>query len=148
MATSWINSDSKVGAAWLVRDSQGIPIFHSRSAFASTYTADEAELNSLRWVVEALYDLRVKKVIIEISSSTLWEAIFTPHRLPNLAFEISRIARALHLFDFVHLELVDENINNIAVAIASSFTRDRRYQSYVANGGPRWLSSAIRSQVE
>ncbi|KAG2314600.1 hypothetical protein Bca52824_017722 [Brassica carinata] len=111
-----------MGSAWLARDSHGIPLFHSRRAFAPVDTLVEAELRSLKWAVEALHDLRVKRVIVEISSPTLEEAIFSPHRLPK-------------------------DVNIIATEIATSFTMGHRYQSYVAKGGPSWLSSHIRAQA-
>ncbi|KAF2605242.1 hypothetical protein F2Q70_00028030 [Brassica cretica] len=36
--------------------------------------------------------------------------------------------------------------DEIANAIALSVTRDHRYQSYVATGGPTWLSSLLREE--
>ncbi|XP_013739286.1 uncharacterized protein LOC106442103 [Brassica napus] len=144
MATSWMKGNENFGATWLVRDSQGIPVFHSRRAFAPRGASMEAELMSIRWVLEAMHDLRIRKIIVETSSDTLWEAITCPHNFPHLTVELSRIIRALYQFDQCHIELVSAGTNDIAVEIATSVTKDRRYQSYIANGGPGWLSSSIR----
>ncbi|KAG5415382.1 hypothetical protein IGI04_002949 [Brassica rapa subsp. trilocularis] len=38
-------------------------------------------------------------------------------------------------------------VNSMAVEIPSSVTRDRRFQSYVAKGGPSWLSSFLLSEA-
>ncbi|XP_048615823.1 uncharacterized protein LOC125588497 [Brassica napus] len=137
MATSWLDHDQYFGASWLVCDSQGLPIFHSRRAFAPIRSSLEASLTSLMWVVEALQDLRVGKVVVELSSAMVWKAISSPHNFPHLAFEISIIIRSSYQFDQCHIEMVYEDTNNIAVEIATSVTKDRRYKSYIANGGSR-----------
>lgn len=147
MSTTWIDQEQKVGYAWVVRDSQGIPLSHSRRAFAPINSLVEAELRSLQWVIEALRDLRVKRVILEISSNTLWDAIFSPLRYPNLAMEVSHLVRAFYSFEFCHVNMVTAEVNVIAKEIVESVIRGQRYQSYVANGGPRWLSLVITSQA-
>lgn len=38
-------------------------------------------------------------------------------------------------------------VNSMAEEIASSVTRDYRLQSYVAKGGPSWLSSFLLSKA-
>ncbi|KAF2539794.1 hypothetical protein F2Q68_00021516 [Brassica cretica] len=37
--------------------------------------------------------------------------------------------------------------NTITMEIACSVTRDRRYQSYVVQGGPQWLSSLLEAEA-
>lgn len=71
LASSWTESSQKHGSSWIVRDSLGIPIFHSRRTFAPINSKLMAELSTFKWAAEALHDLRVKRVCFEISSQEL-----------------------------------------------------------------------------
>ncbi|KAH0870147.1 hypothetical protein HID58_077169, partial [Brassica napus] len=42
---------------------------------------------------------------------------------------------------------IPEGVNSLAFEIAASVTTGLRYQSYIASGGPFWLSPAIRNQA-
>ncbi|XP_048611532.1 uncharacterized protein LOC125585866 [Brassica napus] len=147
LATSWIDPLQQHGSAWIVRDSHGVPVFHSRGAFAPTNSKLLAGLSTFKWAVEALLDLRVKRVCFEISSSETWKALTSPWLFPNLSLDISRILRLMHNFDLCQIMVVSDQTNFVATEIASSVTKDGRYQSYIATGGPRWLSSNIRSEA-
>lgn len=45
------------------------------------------------------------------------------------------------------LLLVPDTCNRAASAIADSVTRDQRLQSYIATGGPRWLSDLLSKEA-
>ncbi|KAH0853586.1 hypothetical protein HID58_090643 [Brassica napus] len=64
-----------------------------------------------------------------------------------MALGISRILRSLNSFAQCQLLDAPVEVNSMAVEIASSVTRDRRLQSYVAKGGPSWLSSFLLSEA-
>lgn len=147
VASSWVNQSQNGGAAWIARDHLGIPLIHSRRASSPTNSALKTGLSSLLWASEALHDLRFKKVIFEISSPTVWRAINEPRSFPEMALQLSLTLCSLHKFDHCQVLLVSEDINTIAVEIASSVTKDRRYQSYIARGGPSWLAPAIINQA-
>lgn len=85
VASSWVNQSQNGGAAWIARDHLGIPLIHSRRASSPTNSALETGLSSLLWASEALHDLRFKKVILEISSPTVWRAINEPRSFPEMA---------------------------------------------------------------
>ncbi|KAF3585316.1 hypothetical protein F2Q69_00028927 [Brassica cretica] len=53
----------------------------------------------------------------------------------------------MHSFDQCQLLDVSLGVNSWAVEIATSVTKDRRLQSYVAKGGPLWLSSLLLSEA-
>ncbi|KAG5377982.1 hypothetical protein IGI04_025824 [Brassica rapa subsp. trilocularis] len=147
VASSWTSSSQFFGAAWISRDSSGLPLFHSRRAFPLAPSAFEASLYSLGWAVSALLDLRVKRVIFEISSPQTLDALLNPQSYPNAALVISHILRSMHSFDQCQLLDVSLGVNSLAVEIATSVTKDRRLQSYVAKGGPLWLSSLLLSEA-
>lgn len=147
VASSWINPTRNSGAAWLVRNSDGIPLFHSRRAFCPTTSPLEAELNSLWWAVEAMHDIHVKRVIVEVSSDMVMKTLFSPLLYPHLSQGISRILRSMNSFDQSLVTNAPKEANSIALQVASSVTRDQRFQSYMANGGPNWLSSSITAEA-
>lgn len=106
----------------------GLPLFHSRRAFAPGISRLEAGLISLKWSVDALQDLRVKRVILELSSVEVVGAINSLQIFPHLSFFVSGILRLLHNFDHCQVVLVPGEINVIATDIAISVTKDRHFQ--------------------
>ncbi|KAL0854129.1 hypothetical protein Bca101_059281 [Brassica carinata] len=121
-------------------------MFHSRRSFVPTNSMLEAGLWTIKWVLEALHDLWIRRVILEISSQVIWEALSTPWLYPNLSLEISKLLRLMHNFDHCQSLLVPTLVNVTAEDIAVSVTKDRLYQSYIARGGPCWLAHTIRFQ--
>lgn len=102
-----------------------------------------ADMLALVWSTEALFDLKIKKVSIEISSSRL-PAIMSMTSIPwNLHHLSRRVLRALECFEEVHLALVHQGSNTIADCIAGSSLQQRHHQSYLARSGPCWLNSQI-----
>ncbi|KAF3594373.1 hypothetical protein DY000_02024908 [Brassica cretica] len=80
-------------------DSLGSPLFHSRRAFPAAASTLEADLYTLGWAVNALHDLHIHQVILEISSPRVLEFLFYPSVAPTMALGISRILRSLNSFD-------------------------------------------------
>lgn len=147
IASSWISPTHISGAALLVRDSSGLPLCHSRRSFGHTSSALEAELQTIEWAVDALCDIHVKRVILEISSPAAMEALFLPDLYPLFSQGISKILRKIHSFDLSLLSNVPKETNSLALQVAVSVTRDRRLQSYMARGGPNWLSDSTRAEA-
>ncbi|KAF3585772.1 hypothetical protein F2Q69_00032286 [Brassica cretica] len=53
----------------------------------------------------------------------------------------------MNSFDQSQVTNAPKEANSIALQVASSVTRDQRFQSYMANGGPNWLSSSITAEA-
>ncbi|KAF2608116.1 hypothetical protein F2Q68_00044290 [Brassica cretica] len=136
------------GAGWLVRDHQGIAINHSRRAFVGSMSKREADLKSLHWAVESMVNMRLNNVILEASSIELRESLLEPHRFPELQSLIANILLLLSRLVSWSLLHVQESRNRVSNAIAVSVTADLRTQSYVAAGGPSWLSHTILSEAQ
>ncbi|KAF2555483.1 hypothetical protein F2Q68_00016479 [Brassica cretica] len=73
--------------------------------------------------------------------------LFSPPNPLPLSYGISRILRSLHHFDHCQVTSRSREANFIAVQVAESVTRDQRSQSYMAAGGPSWLSSSITAEA-
>ncbi|CAN6866667.1 unnamed protein product, partial [Brassica oleracea] len=96
---------------------------------------------------------------IEISSAKALEALQNPLSCPHLSNTIAHVSKMLNQFLHCHVLVVKECANRVANEIAVSVTRDRRYPlqenngilrekiSYVARGGPSWLSRIIQEEA-
>ena len=147
VASSWVDPLLKGGAACIARSHTGIPLVHSRSALLPMSSSFEAGLCTLLRACTDMHNLHFKKVIFEISSPLVLDAINNTQLFPNVPILLSSTLRSLHQFDYCQVVLVPEGVNSLAFEIAASVTTGLRYQSYIANGGPSWLSPAIRNQA-
>lgn len=144
VASSWSYQVSNSGAAWILRDWDGNTILHSRRSFSRSSSQFETELSTLLWSVESLVSLRVEKIIIDTSSGALHSSL-SQTNLPPLESElVAKIFSCLSSLKEWKIELTSVGCNKAATSIADSVTRDRRYQSYVASGGPTWLRSLLQ----
>ncbi|KAH0933652.1 hypothetical protein HID58_010769 [Brassica napus] len=142
-------SDSSIhsGASWIIRDFRGQPMEHSRRSFIGMKSIIEADLETICWAANDLQTLHWNKVIIEISSPQALEALNNPAKFPGLANLIERTRQALHRFHNCSILVVNSVVNVVAGKIAVSVTNDGRFSSYIARGGPRWLSDIICAEA-
>ena len=82
-------------------------------------------------------------MILEISSKEVYELITNSIRLPRYWQVLNNIRALLYNACNYHFMYVHHTCNRVASEVATSVTRDLRLQSYVASGGPSWLSSLI-----
>lgn len=144
---SWSDSSIHSGASWIIRDFRGQPMEHSRRSFIGMKSIIEADLETICWAANDLQTLHWNKVIIEISSPQALEALNNPAKFPGLANLIERTRQALHRFHNCSILVVNSVVNVVAGKIAVSVTNDGRFSSYIARGGPRWLSDIICAEA-
>ncbi|XP_010472251.1 PREDICTED: uncharacterized protein LOC104751896 [Camelina sativa] len=124
-------------------DHNGQVVHHAREAFTRSKSICEAGLRCVLWTVSALRDLHVARVIIAIDSAQVVEAITNPHNWPRFGLLLQEIQQLIEGFESWDCETVGRSANQAAVAIAKSVTRENRFQSYLALGGPSWLHDLI-----
>ncbi|KAF3534342.1 hypothetical protein DY000_02038285 [Brassica cretica] len=115
------------------------PMMHSRRSFSTIPTKLEAELLSFTWAIDCLSDLRCDRVVIESSSYLAGEAILRPGKFLGYQDLLGYICFKLTNFSLWNISYVHLEGNRCPHEIALSVTRDHRYQSYIARGGPFWL---------
>ncbi|KAF3517896.1 hypothetical protein DY000_02062700 [Brassica cretica] len=126
---------------------KGQAISHSRRSYSACRSATEAGLNALFWAVEAIKNMCMNKVILEVSSPEVYEMLTNPrHSLSRCALT-ARVLHQLSSISHYHLTYVHIEANQVAAEIALSVTRDTRLQSYVAHGGPTWLRTLILKEA-
>ncbi|KAG5401441.1 hypothetical protein IGI04_016048 [Brassica rapa subsp. trilocularis] len=84
---------------------------------------------------------------MEVTSAQALKAFEKPHTFPHLYNGVAHTSALMRKFRVCHVEVVDDNANRVAKEIAVSVTKDRRFQSYVARGGPSWLANIIQADA-
>lgn len=135
-----------VGGAWVLRDSLGNVILHSRRSFPGTESVEEARIICLKWSMESIHSHRFKRVIFEFEDSVLVSATTRPIAWPSFGFQSNAILDSLRHFLEWKVLNVSRQANRGAFLIAQSVTRDLRTQSYVALGAPIWLKDLFVSE--
>ncbi|CAL9214624.1 unnamed protein product [Arabidopsis halleri] len=136
---SWSKKFSLAGVSWVVRDSYGNVLLHSRRSYADVHSAFEAKIKSWEWALESMNSLHLENVIFGASTLEIINALHDPNHWPALVSHIS----PLLLFSadkanwFLSFEPIKSNFG--ATLIATSVTDDLRFNSYVASGSPSWL---------
>lgn len=95
IGVSWLNANLNCGVAWIIQDDQGSPLFHGRRSFSLVESRLEAEFLGLFWVAESISNLHQHKVMFEITSRQVKEAILQPKSFPKFRQIISQIKDGL-----------------------------------------------------
>ncbi|CAN6990201.1 unnamed protein product, partial [Brassica rapa subsp. trilocularis] len=139
VGVQWSKRNKMTGAAWVLRDSGGGTVLHSRRAFENVGSFLDAKFYSLMWATESMRSHHVKKVIFEVESADLFGAVTKPKAWPAYRYQGTELRKALVGVQGWDFSVVSAKSNRCAHAIAQSVTKEKRHQSYVAMGNPQWL---------
>lgn len=128
-------------------ETKGNVLFHSRRAFSGVSSSVHADLLALSWLVAAMSDLKMKKVIFEFPSITAGFALEHPLTHPTSYYSCHQVLRIINSIPGSSLHLIPITCNSPAIQIATSVTRDHRYHSYVARLGPNWLAASLSKEA-
>lgn len=81
--------------------------------------------------------------MMEVSSPLIQDILFNPRRIRDQSPWTLEVHNALLSFEMGCFSLVLTEANTLATEIATSVTRNRRTQSYVAYKGLVWLEARI-----
>ncbi|XP_010468426.1 PREDICTED: uncharacterized protein LOC104748491 [Camelina sativa] len=146
VGSSWRNSSCLSSGAWIVRDYQGQVLYHARHALTASESRFLATLRTFLWAIEALLILQTPKVEFVIDNALVIEAVNNPTGCPRFHLVLNEILMALSKFSAWRCYSAASSANKVAMAIASSVTRDGRFKSYLSLGGPSWLHDQVRSE--
>lgn len=130
----WSGDNNTGGAAWIIRDSAGKVMFHSRHSFTGIRSQLEADIIAAVWAIEAVKDLCMNRVIIEFSSSRFpvtTSQFCLPWLLRN---QWRKLRRAIDQLEMCHLVLLSRGGNHVATAITESAVNIDHHQSYQDGG--------------
>ena len=137
-----------LGAAWVLRNSRGETVLHSRRAFGNVGAFLDAKFYSLMWATESMRSHHVEKVIFEVEFADLFGAVTKPKAWPAFRYQGTELRKVLVGFQEWNFLVVSAKANKCAQAIAQSVTMEKRYQSYVAMGNPQWLKELFEADKQ
>lgn len=147
IGSSWSKRNQSGGGAWVLRDDGGRVLLHSRRAFASISSKEDALLRCLLWAMESMASHKVDKVIFAFQDKALVGAVMRPRAWPSFRAQSVALKSSLNQFMEWKVEVELAAANRGANLIARSVTRDLRSQSYVATGHPIWLARIFREEI-
>ncbi|KAG7571711.1 Ribonuclease H domain [Arabidopsis suecica] len=95
LAASWDKRKRLVGGAWVLRNSEGLVLLHSRRAFSPCSSKADAELQVWLWAIESMSSLKVKRVCFAVEATDLLNAACRPTAWPSFKFQAEIISSAL-----------------------------------------------------
>lgn len=142
----WDKNQKKCGAAWVVRDEKGKVLLHSRRAFFTVRSLEEAKYQALIWALESFHSHHLNRIIIAIDDSTLPGIVLRPRAWPNFKYQHIEIMRRLGKIEWWRIEKEDRTTNRGSFFIAQSVLKCGYLQSYVASGGPFWFRELFQNE--
>lgn len=146
VGVSWSKGTGMMGAAWLVRNSVSEPLLHSRRAFSGVPSLLEAKRLGLMWAVESMVSHKLQSVTFEVEATDLVGSVNRPKAWPAFRAYGEELRLSLSKISEWEVAVVTRNTNRGAFTIARSVTREKRIQSYVAQGSPSWLRSLLGNE--
>lgn len=144
---SWLKKTKVAGVSWIVRSSDGVTLLHSRRAFIGVPSILEARRLALIWAIESMCAHRIMKVSFEMEDSEVVGVVNRPKAWPALRAYGEEIREALGHISEWEVLMVRRGANKPAFMIARSVTKERRIQSYVAQGDPVWLRGLLAEEA-
>ena len=136
ISSSWDKHNSVGGAAWVLRNWEGVVLLHSRRGFSGIMSKHEADLECWLWTLESLKSLKIKKVVFAGEEKYLMDAMLRPAAWPSFKAQSESLLLALAHIPSWRFHVEERCANKGAFLIARSVTREDRRQSYVAAGYP------------
>lgn len=140
---SWIKKTSLAGVSWIVRSSDGATLLHSRRAFNGVPSLLEARRLALIWAAESMGAHKIANVSFEMEDSEVVGVVNKPKAWPALRAYGEELREVLGQISDWEALSARRGANKAAFMIARSVTKERRTQSYVAQGDPLWLRSLL-----
>lgn len=86
---SWSKRNSLAGVSWVLRDSSGRVLLHSRRSYAAVDSQFAAQIKSWEWAIESMQSLHFQKVIFATTTMDIIKAMHKPNEWPAIVSHIS-----------------------------------------------------------
>lgn len=143
---SWAKDTKLAGTSWIVRGCDGRALLHSRRAFNGVSSIMEAKRLGLTWAMESMVSHRIQRVTLEIEADDLVGSINKPKAWPAFRADGLELRNILNKLVDGRVVAVRREENRAAFMIARSVTKEKRIQSYVAQGSPSWLNELLAEE--
>ncbi|KAG7570254.1 Reverse transcriptase zinc-binding domain [Arabidopsis thaliana x Arabidopsis arenosa] len=139
----WDRVKGLCGVAWVLRNSLGNVLLHSRHSLVISLSKDEADFRGCLWAMESMKSLNVHRVVFAVESKMIVGAMTRPAAWPSFKAQSLALIQALSFSPFWRISLEVRKANQGAFLIAKSVIMEDRSQSYVAQGYPFWLQNVF-----
>ncbi|CAH8276923.1 unnamed protein product [Arabidopsis lyrata] len=136
MHTSWTKDIHHCGGAWLLRNHVGDAVLHARDAFLPMFNREAAELHCILWCLQSLHQVHVDSCEIWSDCTAAIRALAQPNDWPKYRSILYKIVQVIRVMRDVSFPISSLKANSLARDIVCSVTRDGRFNSYLASGGP------------
>ncbi|KAG7543484.1 Reverse transcriptase domain [Arabidopsis thaliana x Arabidopsis arenosa] len=143
---SWTKESLHCGGAWLLRNHTGDVVLHARDAFVPVVNRIAAELHCILWCFQSLHNVRVHSCEIWSDCNAAVCALELPNDWPKYRSLLNKISQVIQVMRDVKFKISSPKANTLARDIACSVTREGRFNSYLAAGGPAWLHERIEEE--
>ncbi|KAH0843435.1 hypothetical protein HID58_092020 [Brassica napus] len=144
---SWSSASMYCGAGWIIRNSVGKVLLHSRRSFSGVRSPVQAGLLAITWATTSVKEHKLRNVQFEFSSSEAADALNNPLDFPLVYAECYKALGSVYSLPKSSIALVHGTCNKAASAIADSVISGQRFHSYVSSGGPRWLAMMLDEEA-
>ncbi|KAG7588456.1 hypothetical protein ISN44_As07g007890 [Arabidopsis suecica] len=143
---SWIKDVFHCGGAWLLRIHAGDAVLHARDAFLPMFNRIAAELHCILWCLQSLHHVHVDSCEIWSNCTATIRALAQPGDWAKYCSILDQIDQVIQVMWDVTFQISSPKANSLARNIVSSVTREGRFNSYMAIGGPAWLHNRIEEE--
>ncbi|KAG5399911.1 hypothetical protein IGI04_014518 [Brassica rapa subsp. trilocularis] len=147
IGVSWSSASMYCGAGWIIRNSVGKVLLHSRRSFSGVRSPIQAGLLAITWATTSVKEHKLRNVQFEFSSSEAADALNNPLDFPLVYAECYKALGSVYSLPKSSIALVHGTCNKAASAIADSVISGQRFHSYVSSGGPRWLAMMLDEEA-
>lgn len=120
----WLKKKEVAGVAWIIRDSDGESLLHSRRSFVGIKTLEEAKEKALEWTLECMIVHRIDKVIIASEDAVLLKVIERPKAWPSFTSIYQKMKIFLDKLTCWKSKIESRSANRCAFLIAESAVMD------------------------
>lgn len=113
----------RCGAAWVLRNNKGKVLIHSRRAFSTITSKDEANFHALSWAIQSMSDHKLNRVILALDDDTFTKVILRPKAWPNFRCQHLQLMEKLSNLEWWRVVKEDRLSNRGAFLIAQSVIR-------------------------
>ncbi|KAG7549361.1 Reverse transcriptase domain [Arabidopsis thaliana x Arabidopsis arenosa] len=143
---AWSKKKALAGASWIVRNSVGNVLLHSRRSYSQVHSLFDAKIKSWEWALDSMNKHHLENVTFGASTSDIIQALSKPKDWPAIVGHIAELLSHTKDKPFWFILMEPSRCNRGAMKIANSVITGLRLQSYVAKSHPRWLSDFFHSE--
>ena len=136
---AWSKHHQVSRASWVVRNSNGIVLLHSRRSYSQVLSLFDAKFRSWKWALSSMNQHHLQNVTFGFSSYEFIQALHKPKEWPMFKGHIAELLSFTKDNPHWFILMEPPECNRGAFEIAKSVISGFRNQSYVAKGAPRWL---------